>query len=108
MYLPLKFLPGWLFGICTSHVKPELQEKLLRYQRESYNVLWEAFQEGRLTAGTAFEDLLTSDTPAAHAYEMASAIMQIARQQLLSEALRWQLWTSVLKIGRRSDLDQDQ
>jgi ferritin-like metal-binding protein YciE len=84
--LPLKYLPGWLFGISASRVKFELQEKILRYQRESYDVLWEAFQEGRLTAGTAFEDLLANDTPAAQAYKMASAIMQMARQQLLLEA----------------------
>jgi hypothetical protein len=84
--LPLKFLPGWLFGISASRVKPELQEKILRYQRESYDVLWEAFQEGRLTTEPGFGDLLTADSPAAQAYKMASAIMQMARQQLMLEA----------------------
>lgn len=84
--LPLKYLPGWLFGISASRVKPELQEKILRYQRESYDVLWEAFQEGRLTADTALEDLLAGDTPAAQAYKMATAIMKMARQQLMLEA----------------------
>lgn len=84
--LPLKYLPGWLFGISASRVKPELQEKILRYQRESYDVLWEAFQEGRLTADTTLDDLLTGDTPAAQAYKMAAAIMKMARQQLLLEA----------------------
>jgi hypothetical protein len=43
--LPLKFLPGWLFGISAFCAKPELQAKVLRYQRESCDVLWEAFQE---------------------------------------------------------------
>ncbi|MCA9873486.1 MAG: phage antirepressor N-terminal domain-containing protein, partial [Anaerolineales bacterium] len=84
--LPLKFLPGWLFGISASRVKPELREKILRYQRESYDVLWEAFQEGRLTADTSFDDLLAGDTPAAQAYKMAAAIMKMARQQLMLEA----------------------
>ncbi|HIP72313.1 MAG TPA: hypothetical protein EYH05_13065 [Anaerolineae bacterium] len=83
--LPLKFLPGWLFGINANRVKEELREKIIRYQRESYDVLWEAFQEGRLTDGTAFEDLLASDTPAAQAYKIAAAIMKMARQQLLLE-----------------------
>src|SRR5690349_6673566 len=32
--LPLKFLPGWLFGIQARRVKPELRERILRYQRE--------------------------------------------------------------------------
>jgi hypothetical protein len=84
--LPLKFLPGWLFGISASRVKPELQEKILRYQRESYDVLWEAFQVGRLTTEPGFDDLLTADSPAAQAYKMASAIMHMARQQLMLEA----------------------
>lgn len=84
--LPLKYLAGWLFGISASRVKLELQDKILRYQRESYDVLWEAFREGRLTAAPGFEDLLANDSPAAQAYRMASAIMQMARQQLLLES----------------------
>lgn len=84
--LALKFLPGWLFGVSVNRIKEELREKIIRYQRESYDVLWEAFQEGRLTADIAFDDLLASDTPAAQAYKMASAIMKMARQQLMLEA----------------------
>ncbi len=84
--LPLKFLPGWLFGINANRVKPELRDKIIRYQRESYDVLWEAFQEGRLTADPAFDDLLNSDSDAVQAYRMAVAIMKMARQQILLEA----------------------
>ena len=84
--LPLKFLPGWLFGVSVNRVREELREKVLRYQRECYDVLWEAFQEGRLTADPAFSDLAESDSPAAVAYRMASAVMRLARQQLILEA----------------------
>jgi hypothetical protein len=84
--LPLKYLPGWLFGVSVKRVRPELQEKIIRYQREAYDVLWEAFQEGRLTAEPSISELLESDSPAAQAYKMASAIMQMARQQLLLES----------------------
>lgn len=84
--LPLKYLPGWLFGVSVKRVRPELQEKIIRYQREAYDVLWEAFQEGRLTAEPSVSELLESDSPAAQAYKMASAIMQMARQQLLLES----------------------
>ncbi|MCA9995739.1 MAG: ORF6C domain-containing protein [Anaerolineales bacterium] len=93
--LPLKFLPGWLFGVSASRVKEELREKIMRYQRESYDVLWEAFQEGRLTSDATFEDLLANDTPAAQAYKMASAIMKMARQQILLEA---QLGTHAVQL----------
>jgi hypothetical protein len=96
MCLPLKYLPGWLFGITASRVKPELQGKILRYQRESYDVLWEAFQEGRLTADAAFDDLLSGDTPAAQAYKIAAAVMKMARQQLILEA---QLESHAAQLG---------
>ena len=55
--LPLKYIPGWLFGINADRVKPELRDKVIRYQRECYDVLAEAFSEGRLTADPAFDDL---------------------------------------------------
>lgn len=84
--LALKFLPGWLFGLSVNRIKEELREKIIRYQRESYDVLWEAFQEGRLTTDSDFEDLLSNDSPAAQAYKMATAIMKMARQQLMLEA----------------------
>jgi hypothetical protein len=42
--LPVEFLPGWLFGITTSKVKPEYADKLTRYRRECFRILWQAFQ----------------------------------------------------------------
>ena len=84
--LPLKFIPGWLFGISVSRVREDLRERVLRYQRECYDVLWEAFEEGRLTADPAFSELAEGDSPAAVAYRMAAAVMRLARQQLLMEA----------------------
>lgn len=85
--LPLKYLPGWLFGISASRVKLELQEKILRYQRESYDVLWEAFQEGRLTTDPGFDDLLKqASSDVVEAYQMAQAIIKLARNQIMMEA----------------------
>jgi hypothetical protein len=94
--IPLKFLPGWLFGISSSRVKEDLRDKIIRYQRESHDVLWEAFQEGRLTADVAFEELLNNDTPAAQAYKLAAAIMKMARQQLVMET---QLSTHTMQLA---------
>lgn len=84
--LPLDYISGFLFGITASRVKLPLRERLIRYQRECYKVLAEAFQEGRLTADPSLDDLLKSDSPAAQAYQMAQAIMKMARQQLLIES----------------------
>ena len=76
--LPVKFLPGWLFGISASRVEEDLREKLIRCQRESCYVLWEAFQEGRLTTEVSFGELLDSDTMATQACKIVASIMKMA------------------------------
>ena len=78
--LPLDLLPGWLFGISAARVKPELQEKILRYRRECFRVLWDAFKA----------DILPTPPPsgasgATLALEIAEAITALARQQLALE-----------------------
>lgn len=84
-WLRVDLTPLFLTGIDTRRVKEEIRPKLELYQREAAKVLWSAFQEGQLTMDTSFEDLLKVDSPAAQAYKMAQAIMQMARQQLLLE-----------------------
>lgn len=102
--LSLKYLPGWLFGVNANRVKPELREKIIRYQKECYDVLWEAFQDGRLTSDPVFDDLLATDSPAAQAYKTAVAILQIARQQLLLEA---QLQAQADQLAQQAGLLSD-
>lgn len=84
--LPLDFLPGWLFTINARRVKSDLKPKIVRYQRECYRVLSEAFEEGRLTSAPSFNALLQTDTPAVQAYKTFSALTKLARNQILLEA----------------------
>jgi hypothetical protein len=84
--LPLDYISGFLFGINASRVKDEIRERLIRYQRECYKVLAEAFQEGRLTADPVLNDLLRSDSEAVQAYKMLQALVKLARNQILIEA----------------------
>lgn len=84
--LRVDLVPMWLAKLQTSRVSDEIEEKLVRYQKEAAKVLWEAFQEGRLTAAPTLDELLQSDSPAAQAYRMAMAIADLARTQLLFEA----------------------
>jgi hypothetical protein len=83
--LRVDLIPLWLAGVRVQSVKPEIRPKLKQFQKEAAQVLWEAYQEGRLTRQPLAE-LLETDSPAAQAYKMAQAIMQMARQQLLLEA----------------------
>lgn len=84
--LPLEFLNGWLFGVSAMRVKPELQEKVIRYQRECYKILWQAFQA---EATTTVDDL---DIAQANSFaileqirEMGLSIARMAEQQIESE-----------------------
>ena len=42
--LQLEYLPGWLFGITPSRVKPGLAPKLRCYREHCFRILWSAFQ----------------------------------------------------------------
>ena len=46
--LQLEFLPGWMFSFTPKRVRADLQEKIKRYRRDCYRVLWEAFLQGEL------------------------------------------------------------
>jgi hypothetical protein len=77
-------IPGFLFGTTTSKVRPELQEKILRYRRECYCRLWDAFKHEILSAST---ELASAVSGAQLAYELATACRT-------SPASRW-TWSSV-------------
>ena len=83
--LPIEFLNGWLFGISANRVKEEVRDRLIRYQRECYKVLYEAMQDGRLKVN---EDYDFSDDVLANAQEalrLATAVVKIARNQIAME-----------------------
>ncbi|MFN2169962.1 MAG: phage antirepressor N-terminal domain-containing protein [Candidatus Promineifilaceae bacterium] len=84
--LRVDLVPLWLSGVRVRATKEEIRPKLERFQAEAAKVLWEAFQEGRLTVDPSFSELLESDSPAAQAYRLARAMMELARNQLLLEA----------------------
>ncbi len=84
--LRVDLVPLWLSGVDTSRVKEEIKPKLDQYQEEVAKVLWEAFQEGRLTSDPTFEALLATDSPAVQAYKTFQALTKLARSQILIEA----------------------
>jgi hypothetical protein len=104
--LPLDYLNGWLFGMNADRVKPEVRDRVLRYQRECYRVLFQAFHQQKVTAapieGVDVDELLrTGDDPEAYAYRIALAVANMARQQLM---LRYQLQEQ----GQRLDSHEQQ
>jgi hypothetical protein len=80
--LPLEFLNGWLFGVNATRVKPELQEKVIRYQRECYKILWQAFQA---ESSVEVAESSTSLMALSQIREMGLAIARLAEQQMEME-----------------------
>ena len=78
----VKPLNGFLFGINANRVKPEIRERLIRYQKECYRVLADAFLETTV----AEEDWMTTspETRAAleRIREMGQAVARMADEQL--------------------------
>lgn len=85
--LPLDYLNGWLFGINANRVKKEVRDRLIVYQEKCYKVLAEAFREGQLTTDSSFDELLKqASNDVVEAYQIAQAIMRLARNQIMLEA----------------------
>jgi len=87
--IPLDLLPGYLFGITTGRVRPELVDKLDRYRADCFRVLWQAFKGGAdttdarsIATGTEMD---SAPSGAALALEIATAVQHLARQQLEME-----------------------
>lgn len=104
--LPLDYMHGWLFGLNANRVRSELRDRVIRYQKDCYRVLAEAFQQGRVTAAPddMIDELLHTNSPAAQAYKMVMAMAQMAKQQLLHEAHLKQLDVQVSSNQERLDL----
>ena len=84
--LPLDYLNGWLFGINANRVKEAVRGPLIRYQRECYQVLADAFGRNAVTHrpdDLDIEALLDDSDPLAIAYRHGMAIVNLAREQLL-------------------------
>jgi hypothetical protein len=47
--LPLRKLAGWLYTISAGKVKPELREKVIQYQNECDDALWDYWTKGQAT-----------------------------------------------------------
>src|SRR3712207_1612502 len=98
--LPLDLLPGWLFGITASRVRPELAPKLKRYRQECFRVLWHAFEHD-ITSNVHVN--AAGGAPLMQVRDLALAIAQMAEQQL---ALEGQVVEVRTEVGQLSGQQQ--
>lgn len=81
--LPLDYLNGWLFKMDASRVRPDIKEPLLRYQRECYRILADAF----ISQSTAVQPTGASDEPLVQLHNMALVIAATTREMLATKQL---------------------
>jgi hypothetical protein len=82
--LPLKLLPGFLFGVSTDRIKNKnIRERVVLFRRECYDVLWDAFKHDILPIAALAPTPQTGG--AALAYEIATAVQSLARSQMEQE-----------------------
>lgn len=58
--LPIEYLNGWLFGVDTKRVKPEIKPALLMYKKECYKVLHDYWHTGQAVHPSVNEELPSS------------------------------------------------
>jgi len=83
--LRVDLVPLWLSGIRVKAVREDMQEKLTLFQEEAAKVLWEAFQEGRLSIANnepGLEELARLDPDAVEALMLARAVVKLAQSHL--------------------------
>jgi len=97
--LPLNLLNGWLFGVSAARVKPEIRERLVRYQKECYRVLARAF-----VREPSASDVSPTTATLLQVREMGRAIMQMAEEQIESER---RLTTTELRLERAAQVYGD-
>jgi hypothetical protein len=102
--LPLDMLPGWLFGLTVSKVKPELAPKLQRYREECFRVLWREFQTD---LAQRQQQTSVARSPLAQVREMGLAIAQLAEQQMALEGRVDYVEGSVTVISTKLDEHND-
>ncbi len=80
--LRIDMIPLWLSGVNANRVKPEIRDKLIRYQTEVADVLWQAFKHDILPTAQPSTMMPADPSGAALAYEIATAVQHLARQQM--------------------------
>ncbi len=84
--LALKYVPGWLFGISSSRVRADVRDKLIVYQEQVHDVIWQAFRD-EIEASAPAQGTAVGRKDEFEAIEqMGLAIYRLARQQRALDA----------------------
>lgn len=98
--LPLSMLNGWLLGIDTNRVKPELREKLEQYQLECFDVLFEYWTTGEVKKKT--KTTVDQRTP------LRDAVNLLVSKKAITYSEAYSIIHQRFNVASIEDLPQDQ
>ena len=103
--LPLNKLNGWLFGIDTNRVKPEIRKRLVAYQAECFDVLADYWQKGEAVNPRA--TTIAERRPLNRAVRTLANLRSV-RGQSADYAGMWKLVNGYLGIEHIDEATQEQ
>ena len=86
--MPLRKLPGWLMTIHPNKVRPEIRERIIRYQNECDDALWDYWFKGQATRPTVDPDQIPIAPHQQHELQVI-----VARKSGTVGAIRAMLWS---------------
>lgn len=82
--LPLRKIPAFLYSVNPGKIKPELREKIVRYQSECDDALWDYW-----TQGVAVRQSVASDAQFISLNRTATALLQQLQRETDPESRRY-------------------
>jgi hypothetical protein len=94
--LPLRKLAGWLYTVNAGKVKPEIREKVIQYQNECDDALWDYWTKGHASRPTHSEPPAISK---AHQGELYNRVAEIAGTNGKVRASIWSRFQNHFRIA---------
>lgn len=102
MCMPLRKLAGWLMTIYPNKVKPEIRERIIRYQNECDDALWDYWTKGQAMRPTVDPDQLPIAPHQQH--ELQVIVARKSGQNGATRAMLWSRFNNHFKLGSYKQL----
>lgn len=89
--LPLRKFPAWVYSVSPNKVRPELREKISRYQEECDDVLWKYWTEGHVERAGVKRATISQQLSAHNVLMRLPDKLEVERHPLKRELLKGQI-----------------
>lgn len=96
--LPLRKLPAWLYSISPNKVKPELRDKVIRYQEECDDALWDYWSKRNNAHDTGSPDIRQQIALSRHRIALLKEL-QRTRNRVIRATIQEEITQLSAKLG---------